>query len=57
MPESKDMTLMPLLIAFLVMGMRASRSFAEMAMPWTFWAMRESMISIWPSAVGVDGPW
>ena len=33
MPESKDMTLMPLLIAFLVMGMRASRSLAEMAMP------------------------
>ena len=51
------MTLMPRDMAFLVMGMRASLSLAEMMMPSTFWAMRESMISICPSAVGVAGPW
>ena len=55
-PESKEMTLMPAFMAFLAMGTSASTSFAEMAMALTLCAIRESMISIWPSAVGVLGP-
>ena len=39
-PESKEMTLMPAAMAFLVTGTRASGSLAEMTMASTFWAIR-----------------
>jgi hypothetical protein len=50
------MTFIPAFIAVLQMGTRAFISFAEIAIPSTFRAINEPMISICPSAVGVLGP-
>jgi hypothetical protein len=55
-PLSKEMTLIPRCIAFFVIGTSALGSLAEMTMASTFWLIRELMISIWPSALGVVGP-
>ncbi|MNM73459.1 hypothetical protein D3C81_851860 [compost metagenome] len=55
-PLSKEMTLMPRCMAFLVIGTSAFASLAEMTMALTFWLISELMISICPSAVAVVGP-
>ena len=55
-PESKETTLIPRFCAFLRIGTNASVSFAEITIAFTFCAIRELIISIWPSAVGVTGP-
>src|ERR1041384_5578574 len=55
-PESNDSTVMPRCAAFLQAGIRASGSLAEITIAFTFWAISELIISIWPSAVGVVGP-
>ena len=44
MPESKDSTVMPRSIAFLVVGTRALASLAEMISASTFWAISVSRI-------------
>ncbi len=55
-PESNEMTLMPRAMAFLSEGTSASGSLAEITMAFTFCAISELTISIWPSAVALAGP-
>ena len=55
-PESQEITVIPLSIAFLPIEARASLSFAEIAIASTFCAIKELITSICASAVVVAGP-